>query len=60
MKVDFKASTPMGVELELREKLRSIEGRKIWVDMTLSAGDALCATRDIFSVHHIQHRPFFL
>ena len=50
LKVDFKAPTPMGVELELKGKLRSIEGRKIWVDMTLSAGDTLCATGDILAI----------
>lgn len=50
LKVDFKAPTPMGVELKLRGKLRSIEGRKIWVDMTLSAGDILCATGEILAI----------
>ena len=60
LKIDFKAPTPMGTELELTGKLRSIEGRKIWVDMTLSAGDILCATGEIFSVLHIPHHPFFL
>ena len=50
LKVDFKAPTPMGVELELREKLRSIEGRKIWVDMTLSADDTICATGEILAI----------
>lgn len=50
LKVDFKAPTPMGIELELRGKLRSIEGRKIWVDMTLSAGNTLCATGEILAI----------
>jgi acyl-coenzyme A thioesterase PaaI-like protein len=50
LKVDFKAPTPMGTELELIGKLRSIEGRKIWVDMTLSAGDILCATGEILAI----------
>lgn len=60
LKIDFKAPTPMGTELELTGKLRSIEGRKIWVDMTLSAGDILCATGEIFSVLHFPHHPFCL
>ena len=50
LKVDFKAPTPMGVELELKGKLRSIEGRKIWIDMTLSAGETLCATGEILAI----------
>lgn len=50
LKVDFKAPTPMGEELELKGKLRSIEGRKIWVDMTLSAKGQVCATGDILAI----------
>jgi acyl-coenzyme A thioesterase PaaI-like protein len=50
LKVDFKAMTPMGVELELKGKLRSIEGRKIWVDMTLSANGILCAVGEILAI----------
>ena len=50
LKVDFKAPTPMGVELELRGKLRSIEGRKIWVDMTLSVVGIVCATGEILAI----------
>ncbi|MDM1044398.1 PaaI family thioesterase [Myroides sp. 1354] len=50
LKIDFKAMTPMGVPLVLKGKLRSIEGRKIWVDMTLSAGDILCATGEILAI----------
>lgn len=50
LKVDFKALTPMGVPLELKGRLRSIEGRKIWVDMTLSANGILCATAEILAI----------
>lgn len=50
LKVDFKAPTPMGTELELIGKLRSIEGRKIWVDMTLSAKGIICATGEILAI----------
>ena len=50
LKVDFKTMTPMGVELELKGKLRRIEGRKIWVDMTLSADDTLCAVGEILAI----------
>ena len=50
LKVDFKAMIPMGIELELKGKLRSIEGRKIWVDMTLSANQTLFATAEILAI----------
>ncbi len=50
LKIDFKAPTPLGVELELKGKLRSIEGRKIWVDMTLSANGIICVTGEILAI----------
>ncbi|MFD1550837.1 PaaI family thioesterase [Putridiphycobacter roseus] len=50
LKVDFKAPTQMGVALELKGKLRSIEGRKIWVDMTLSANGTICASGEILAI----------
>ncbi|WP_410877882.1 PaaI family thioesterase [Myroides sp. DW712] len=50
LKVDFKAMTPMGVPLLLKGKLRAIEGRKVWVDMTLSANEVLCATGEILAI----------
>lgn len=50
LKVDFKAMTPMGVELVLKGKLRSIEGRKVWVDMTLSANEVVCAIGEILAI----------
>ena len=50
LKVDFKRMTPMGVELELRGKLRSLSGRKVIVDMTLSANGEMCATGEILAI----------
>ncbi|WP_292010122.1 PaaI family thioesterase [Chryseobacterium sp.] len=50
LKVDFKAPTPLGIQLELKGKLRKIEGRKIWVDMTLSADGVICATGEILAI----------
>jgi len=50
LKVDFKAPTPMGIELELKGKLRSIEGRKVWIDMTLSANHIICATAELLAI----------
>lgn len=50
LKVDFKSATPMGVPLELIGKLQKIEGRKIWVTMTLSANGSICATGEILAI----------
>lgn len=50
LNVRYQAPTPMGVELVLKGQLRSLEGRKIRVDMTLTAGEKLCATAEILAV----------
>ncbi len=50
LKVDFKNMTPMGTELELKGKLRSLSGRKVVVDMTLSANGEICATGEILAI----------
>lgn len=43
LKVDYLAPTPVSTELEIRGKVKSIEGRKVVIEMTLSANDTLCA-----------------
>ena len=50
LKVDFKRPTPMGVELILRGVLRSLAGRKAWIDMTLSAGEDTCAVAEMLAI----------
>jgi len=50
LKVDFKAPTPVGTPLLVRARLRSLEGRKAWIDMTLSAGDSVCATGEMLAI----------
>lgn len=49
LKVDFRRPTPMGTELTIRGKLRSIEGRKVWVDLTLSALGEVCAQGEMLA-----------
>ncbi|MFB6320034.1 hypothetical protein [Saccharicrinis sp. FJH54] len=48
--MDFKAMTPMGTELELKGHLKKMEGRKVWVDMTLSANGEICATAEMLAI----------
>ncbi|MCK6389041.1 PaaI family thioesterase [Zoogloea sp.] len=50
LKVDFRRPTPMGVELLIKGRLRSIDGRKVWVDLSLQAGDELCATGEMLAI----------
>jgi acyl-coenzyme A thioesterase PaaI-like protein len=50
LKVDYLKPTPIGVELEIRASVREIQGRKTFVDVTLAAGDEVCARGDVLAV----------
>lgn len=50
LKVDFIRPTPMGVELTVKGKLLSMEGRKVRVDLTLSANGEVCAKGEMLAV----------
>lgn len=43
LKVDYLKPTPIGVELEIRGKVKEIAGRKVIVDLWLKADDVVCA-----------------
>jgi acyl-coenzyme A thioesterase PaaI-like protein len=43
LQVDYLHPTPMGVELELRGKVIEIKGRKVVSEITVSAGNEICA-----------------
>ncbi|WP_434035085.1 PaaI family thioesterase [Cupriavidus sp. a3] len=48
--VNFLAPTPQSRELTVSGVLKSIEGRKVWVEMTLKAGETLCATAEMLAI----------
>jgi len=50
LKVNFIIFTPVNTELEVIGKLRKIEGRKVWVDMTLTAKGEVRATAEILAI----------
>lgn len=50
LKVDYLRPTPLGVELEARGKIVEIKGRKIVVQMTVSAGGEVCARGEVVAV----------
>ncbi len=50
LKIEFKRPTPIGVPLVVRGRLRSLEGRKAWIDLSLHAGEAVCATGEMLAV----------
>lgn len=54
LKVDYRRPTPMGVELVIRGSLRSIEGRKAWVDLVLSANGEVCAQGEMLAIRFMQ------
>lgn len=44
LKVDYLAPTPINTELEARGKVIEIKGRKVIVEVTVTANGTLCAT----------------
>jgi len=50
LKVEYLRPTPVGVELEIRGRLESIEGRKVQVSLALLAGGRPCARGEMLAV----------
>jgi acyl-coenzyme A thioesterase PaaI-like protein len=50
LKVDFLRPTPIGVELVIKGGLRGIEGRKVQLSLSLSAGDEVCAKGEMLAI----------
>lgn len=50
LNVNFKELTPIGPTLEIKGTLKHMEGRKITVEMTLSAQGQVCATAEILAI----------
>jgi len=48
--VSFVAPTPQFTELTVLGGLTSIDGRKVRVEMTLKAGDMVCATAEMLAI----------
>lgn len=50
LKVDFHRPTPLGPVLELRGRAREVRGRKVWLDIELSAEGQMCARGEVLCV----------
>lgn len=50
LKIEYLRPTPIGVELTIEGALHAIDGRKVWVDLTLSAGGQLCARGEMLAI----------
>lgn len=56
LKVDFLRPTPQHQELALRARLVSLEGRKVRLEMELSAGEKLCAKGEMLAVRFVEKK----
>lgn len=50
LKVDYLAPAPVAEPLEIRARVREIDGRKVWLDATLSADGSVCARGDVLMI----------
>jgi acyl-coenzyme A thioesterase PaaI-like protein len=50
LKVDYLRPTPLGPELEIRGRVREVKGRKVVVEVWLSAGGVVCARGEVVAV----------
>lgn len=48
--VDFRRPTPVGVELEITGRLKARDGRKSWVDLSLSGNGVECASGTMLAI----------
>ena len=50
MNVSFLKPTPLKEAIQLRARIMKLEGRKAWVNCTLSAAGEICATGEVLGV----------
>lgn len=55
LRVDFRAAVPVGEPLELRARVRSREGRKCFIEATLSAGGEVGPTAEALFIVPREH-----
>ncbi len=55
MRVDYLKPTPIGMELEIRGKIKEIKGRKVVIEATLSANNEVCAKGEVVAVEMPEH-----
>ncbi len=48
--VDYVRPTPIGVPLEVRSKIKDVQGRKVVMSATLSANGEVCARGEVIAV----------
>ncbi len=53
--VDYLKPTPLGVPLELRGRVAEIKGRRVVVEVSVQAGETLCARGRVVAVQIPEH-----
>ncbi len=53
LQVDFRAPTPLGIELEIRGRVVEIKERKVVVELSLLAEEKICATGRVVMVRMV-------
>jgi len=56
LKIDFLAPTPVDATMELRGKVRSIDGRKVVVDVSLTADEKIRAKGEALMIQLLDHQ----
>jgi acyl-coenzyme A thioesterase PaaI-like protein len=54
LQVDYKRPTPLGVEVVIEGELRSLEGRKAVIALSLSALGVVCVTGEMTAVQFVR------
>ncbi len=55
LKVDYLKPTPLGPPLEVRGKIKEVKGRKVVVEVTVSANSEICAQGEVIAVQMPEH-----
>ena len=55
LKVDYLKPTPLGPPLEVRGKIEEVKGRKVVVEVTVSANGEICAQGEVIAVQMPEH-----
>ena len=50
LKVDYLKPTPLDKVLELRGRIKEVQGRKVWVEVYLMADGIICAKGEVLSI----------
>jgi acyl-coenzyme A thioesterase PaaI-like protein len=53
--VDYLLPTPLGGPIEIRGKVKEVNGRKVVVESTLSAGGNICARGEVVAIQVPEH-----